>query len=75
MGHWSIRTPDQIIEIERSLVTERYVNLCIGNAIGLGVSLKLDNERIARVLPKLVASHIETAIRAKRPSLLGHNGA
>lgn len=57
-------TPDQIVEIERALAIERYVNLCVGNGIGLGVSLKLGNEEFARELPGLVAGHMAAAIQA-----------
>ncbi len=57
-------TPDQIIEIERTLAIERYVNLCVGNAIGLGVSLNLNDEEIAGKLPELITGYIETAIQA-----------
>ncbi len=56
-------TPDQIVEIERALAIERYVKLCFGNSIGLGISLKLDDEEIAVELPKLVAGYVETAIQ------------
>lgn len=57
-------TPDQIIEIERALAIERYANLCVGNAIDLGVSLNLNDEDIARELPELISGYVMTAIQA-----------
>ncbi len=62
-------TPDQIIEIERSLAIERYINLCVGNAIGLGVSLNLNDKQISEKLPELVASYVESAIQADEERL------
>jgi hypothetical protein len=57
-------TPDQAVEIMRDLAVERYTNLCFGNAIGLGISLKLNDEEIFSELPDLVSEHVASAMHA-----------
>jgi len=56
--------PNQIVEIERALAVERHAKLCVGNAIGLGVALGLNDDEIADKLPELVADCAATAIRS-----------
>ena len=57
-------TPDQIVEIERSLAIDRYSDLCVGNAIGLGVSMNLNNKEIIKELPNLATGYIENKIKS-----------
>ena len=41
-----------------------HANLCVGNTIGLGVSLDLNDEEITGELPELIAGYVKTAIQA-----------
>lgn len=62
-------TPNQIVEIERDLAAERYINLCVGNAIGLGVAMGLNGDDIAAELPKLLADNVEARIQGDEKHL------
>ena len=54
-------TPDQFIEIERDRAKELYSKLIIGNAIGYGVSVGLNNEEIVAQLPEFTAKQLGTS--------------
>ena len=56
-------TPDQFIEIERDRAKELYSKLIIGNAIGYGVSVGLNNEEIVAQLPEFTAKQLGALIK------------
>ena len=62
--HSSGLTPDQIRRIHRDQAIEQYRALCVGNAIGLGISEGCSDENLQTDLPKLTASAISTALRS-----------
>lgn len=62
-------TPGQVREVERTLAKERYLALCAGNSIGLGIAEGLSDEDIRERLPELVAAKIEQHFRDKDQSL------
>ena len=62
-------TPNQVIEIERTVARDRYAGLVTGNAIGLAVADGLADEEIMENLPQLVADYVATAIRANEAKI------
>ncbi|MBB3065348.1 hypothetical protein [Limibacillus halophilus] len=62
-------TPGQIKKVERAAAQETYLALCIGNAIGLGVSKGLSDNEIQTQLPILLRESIARHFRAKGEEL------
>lgn len=57
-------TPGQVVEIEREVAQERYRQLILGNAAGLGVSLGLSDNEILADLPGLIAAETSASMQA-----------
>lgn len=62
-------TPGQVREMERKLVQERYLALCAGNSIGLGIADGMSDEEIRKQLPEFVAAKIARHFSNKGPAL------
>ncbi|MCR9219113.1 MAG: hypothetical protein NXI21_02690 [Alphaproteobacteria bacterium] len=62
-------TPGQVREVERTLAQERYLGMCAGNAIGLGIADGMSDEEIQKRLPELVAAKLARHFRDKGPAL------
>ena len=66
-------TPGQVVEIEREVAQERYRQLIVGNAIGLGVSLGLSDEEIIEGLPDMIGAEVFASMQAdpvRRPKVI-----
>lgn len=51
-------TPGQVREVERTVAQERYLALCAGNAIGLGIADGMSDEEIQKRLPEFLAAKL-----------------
>lgn len=55
-------TPDQIVQITREQAINQYLNLCIGNSIGLGVASEMSDDEIRERLPTKIADQMQKTL-------------
>jgi hypothetical protein len=56
-------TPGQIREVIREQAYRQYLNLCIGNGIGLGICAEMSDEELREHLPTVIAEQAQTMFK------------